>query len=355
MRVLQVIDTLEIGGAEKMAVNYANSLADYINQSHLCCTRREGELKSQLKENVGFICLEKRYVIDLNAFRKLTAYIKKNQIDIVHAHSSSYFLCVMLKIVGLIDFKLIWHDHYGQSEYLKKRPKFLIKNFSRYFDAIISVNDKLLKWSQKNLKVQKVFLIPNFLADWENDNNSLKLKGDVNKFKIICVANLRPQKDHLNLITAFEMLEGDRFSLHLVGKNFNDDYSRSIFQRIHRSVKKDSIFFYGTQRNIPVLLCQADVGVLSSSSEGLPISLLEYGMAGLPIVCTDVGECRKIVKEKWFLIPPKNPESLKNAVMKIFKNKEEAQKRAKNFQERIKSEFTASAIFPEIIKIYQNL
>src|SRR5690606_31080161 len=124
----------------------------------------------------------------------------------------------------------------------------------------------------------------------------VKLKGKEDDFKIICVANLRPQKDHLNLITAFQMLAPElNVSLHLIGEDPGTEYSASVHTAIENSPVNNKIFFYGSQAEIIYLLKQADLGVLSSRSEGLPLALLEYGIAGLPVVCTAVGQCREVV------------------------------------------------------------
>jgi hypothetical protein len=60
MRVLQIIDSLEAGGAERMAVNYANALANEIDFSALVVTRKEGNLRNQINNNVPYLFLNKR-------------------------------------------------------------------------------------------------------------------------------------------------------------------------------------------------------------------------------------------------------------------------------------------------------
>ena len=62
---------------------------------------------------------------------------------------------------------------------------------------------------------------------------------------------------------------------------------------------------------LPHFLHGADCGVLSSVSEGLPVSLLEYGMAGLPVIVTDVGQCAEVVGNGRFgrVVPPGKPNS----------------------------------------------
>ncbi len=57
MRVLQLIDSLDGGGAERIAVNVANSLTAYVDKSFLCATRKEGILKSTISNNVGYLFL----------------------------------------------------------------------------------------------------------------------------------------------------------------------------------------------------------------------------------------------------------------------------------------------------------
>ena len=59
---------------------------------------------------------------------------------------------------------------------------------------------------------------------------------------------------------------------------------------------QESIFIYGTCTDVNNILKQASVGILVSSYEGFPVTLLEYGMAGLTVICTNVGYCNSIVQ-----------------------------------------------------------
>jgi len=71
MRILQIIDSLDIGGAEKMAVNYANSLSVARDFSGLVATRKEGHLKSQIHPDVNYLFLGKKKAIDISAILRL--------------------------------------------------------------------------------------------------------------------------------------------------------------------------------------------------------------------------------------------------------------------------------------------
>ena len=248
MRVLQVIDSLEAGGAERMAVNYANSLVGEVDESHLCSTRKEGILKAKISENVGYCFLNKSGTFDRKAFRKLNNYIDENKIDIVQAHGSSWFLVTLIKIRGKKKFIIVWHDHYGNSEFLGKRPKKVLQLFSIKFNGIITVNANLKSWALKYLKCKNVVTFNNFITENTPDVNvaDVKLSGRTSDFKLICVANLRSQKDHLTLINAFNSLKIENISLHIIGKNFQDDYYEKVTRAIENSEKSDRIFYYGT-------------------------------------------------------------------------------------------------------------
>ncbi len=67
MRILQIIDSLEIGGAEKMAVNYANALTDKVEFSGLVATRKEGNLKSHINQKVNYLFLNRKKFFDVKA------------------------------------------------------------------------------------------------------------------------------------------------------------------------------------------------------------------------------------------------------------------------------------------------
>ena len=357
MRVLQVIDTLRPGGAERMAVNIANLLCEQVDRSFLCCTRDAGALKEQLDPQVGFISLKKKHSLDLRAFYKLRRFIIKNEIDLVHAHSTSWFFSVLVKLT-LPDLKLVWHDHYGESESLSKRKEPVLKLLSGYFDGVITVNDLLKGWVENNLGVKRVRQINNFVVPPRTNSfgKNLRLKGDVNDFKIICIANLRPQKDHLTLIEAFECLSsGLGISLHLIGGDPGNDYSRKVLQRISSSSRKDSIFYYGSISAATALIEQADLGVLASRSEGLPLVLLEYGLQALPVVCTDVGQNREVVADFGKIVSPGNPSFLAKAMETYVFQPDLRIKDGEWLRKRIYANYSAKAVLPEIIDFYREI
>ncbi|MDT0686835.1 glycosyltransferase [Autumnicola psychrophila] len=356
LRILQLIDSLRPGGAEKMAVAYANTLCEKNHRSYLCCTRKEGLLKKDLAANVGYLFLKKRNSLDLFALRKLKSFVEKEKIEIIHAHGTSYFLAGLLKLLG-VPFKLVWHDHYGDSEFLQKRSLQPLAFFSRFFDGIISVNSDLKDWALKNLHCPLVVYINNFVASPSEESRSdFRLKGEDNEFKIICVANFRPQKDHTTLLKAFEILSIQfPVSLHLIGGDPGTTYSENLQKRIAESPVQDHIHSYNEQDDIYRYLKAANLGVLSSQSEGLPLALLEYGMAGLPVVVTKVGQVPEVVQKNGLVVDSQNPSALSNAISSYFCDREKMKKDAKALQQSVHENYSVEKVIHKVIGFYYRL
>ncbi len=350
MRIMQLIDSLRPGGAERMALNYFLALKEVGHESFIVVSREEGLLADQIKLNPNYHFLKKSNAFDFGAFYKLKKIISINEIEVIQAHSSSWFWAVLCKISGS-KIKVVWHDHYGNSEYLDSRNSQLLKKFSNYFDGIISVNEKLMTWAKESLGFRKPLIyLPNFVN--QSALEKRELLGN-SKFKIACVANLRPQKDHLTLITAFNLIQ-DKYdvSLHLFGRNFEDDYFSQIKNLI---INNPAIFYYGEVNSAQDFLSYADVGVLSSKSEGLPLALLEYGMAGIPVISTRVGECSRIIENNGGLVQVNNPEELAKAIEFYLKNPDIAKQDSVNFQRSIEKLYSKRCVLSQYFKFMARI
>lgn len=321
MRVVQLIDSLEAGGAERMAVSYANSLYSKVDFSGLVVTRTEGNLKELLNTNISYLFLERKKIVDYKALIKLRKYILFNKIDYIHAHSTSIYFAVLLKIF-LPNIKIIWHDHYGKSEMLEKRKRAILQFCSFFMNGIISVNHKLKNWADKKLFCRHVIYLPNFTGNsdifQETTLNGIKGK------RIVCLANLRPQKNHFLLLKVAELItkKYPDWTFHLIGKNFNDCYSREIETIIQQKKLSNVVFLYGSRKDILSILKNSTIGVLTSDSEGLPVSLLEYGFAKLPVISTDVGEISQVVKDRvnGLVVNVNDEKMFSNALIELIEN-----------------------------------
>ena len=297
MRIAQVIDSLEVGGAERMAVNYANALLNKTGFSGLVVTRKEGPLKNDLHQSVGYCFLDKKSTIDRKAVLRLLHFCKSNKITHLQPHSSSYFTAFLVKLLAP-GIQIIWHDHNGLSEFLGSGKWMPLKIASFFFKGIVVVNYQLKNWAEKELYCKHVLYLPNF-TNIEQKNQETILHGISGK-RILCVANLRDQKNHFLLLRVAKIIKEIHplWTFHLVGKDFNDAYSAKLNEEIISMELSSHVFLYGTKSDTGNIIAQSDIAILTSKSEGLPVALLEYGLLKKPVVVTQVGEIPLIIKNK---------------------------------------------------------
>ncbi|WP_333600071.1 glycosyltransferase [Flavobacterium sp.] len=295
MRIVQIIDSLEVGGAEKMAVNYANALSERIEFSGLVTTRNEGDLKVQISAKVNYLFLEKQKTIDFSAALRLKKYCKTNRVDLIHSHSSSYFIALLVKLL-YPKIKIIWHDHNGMSEYISTKETYALKLASFFFEGIIVVNHKLKHWAEKRLNCRKVIYFPNFTSYGATIAPNTVLEGTPGK-RILCLANLRDQKNHFFLLKIAEKLKESNpdWTFHLIGKDFKDKYSKEVKKKIKEKQLDTNVYVYGSRNDVFHIINQSDIAILTSKSEGLPVALIEYGLSKVPVVSTKVGEIPLII------------------------------------------------------------
>jgi glycosyltransferase involved in cell wall biosynthesis len=323
MGILQLIDSLEAGGAERMAVNYANALSEKISMSALIASRQEGILKNELAEKVSYLFLNKKSTLDLKSVLRLRSFVCKHKINIVHAHGTSFFLAVLLKLI-YPKIKIIWHEHYGARVDQSRMDNLTLLFSSFLFSSIFVVNRQLEAWVEKNLFTPNVYYVPNFATLDQVDENTTFLSGNVGK-RIVCLANLKNPKNHFAVLTVFKELKLDElgWSLHFIGKDYIDNYSNLLKHFIKENNLENSVFIYGSKNDVQHILAQASIGILASTAEGFPVSLLEYGLAKLPVVCTNVGFCSEIIKDNTsgLLFDPLDNLQIQNQLLKMISDK----------------------------------
>ena len=223
----------------------------------------------------------------------------------------------------------------------------------------MAVTDPLADWSRRQLRVpaDRVWYVPNFVCVSATGRRAL-VPGEKG-FRIICVANLRREKDHLNLLQAMKLVLREIPAAHLIllGAGGDAEYQASIEQQIQSVPLRGRVFWLGSRNDVIDILRSCDLGVLSSASEGLPLSLIEYGFAGLASVATDVGQCGEVLENgrSGVLVPPGRPDALARAIVSLLQSPRMRSDLGERLAARARRLYGAEAVIGQICGIYESV
>lgn len=354
MRILQLIDTLDPGGAERMAVNMANTFHEMQIPNCLVVSRSQGQLGSLIIVQNSVSILGKRNTLDLKAFWKLRAIVNKFRPDIIHAHSTSIYWAVGLKFI-FSKAKLIWHDHLGISEdVIKNNPRHELKWMAPWIDLVITANESTADfWVDQKLKsADKI----QYLANFPYLKVKKKVKTDV--FTFLHLANFRSEKGQKTLILASKRLfdTGLKFKARLVGKKVDIDWWEACSQMISELGLATHVFLEEARADVDQLMAEVDAGLVASDREGLPVALLEYGLAGLPVISTNVGQCPTVLEKGKYgeLVNPGDAIGLADAMEKLIANPQTAKESGQRFQSHINESYGASFFIEKYADILER-
>jgi glycosyltransferase involved in cell wall biosynthesis len=355
---MHVVDALRVGGAERVAVNLANLMPQSGCCMYLCSTREEGPFSSLVEPHVGRLALFRKGSFDLSAVRKMARFIREERIQILHAHGSALFFARIAALFPPYP-AVVWHDHYGRYLF-NDRPIGIYRCATARIAGVIAVNQPLADWSRRSLGVpaERVWFIPNLVETSDSAKKATGLPGKPGK-RIVCVANIRPQKDHSSLLKAMVSVLAKDPDAHLllVGDFADAAYKDRILQEIADLSLQSSVTYLGRREDVSSILRTCDIAVLSSLSEGLPISLLEYGAARLPSISTDVGQCAEVLAHgsAGVLVPPANSRKLADAILALLASEAERHRLGEELFKRVVAHYSSQTVVVQVASAYQQV
>ena len=278
MIVLQIITLSELGGAQSVVINLANKLSDN-NEVIVAAGEGDGKMFDLLsprikKEHIPSLVRRLSPLNELKAIMEMKKLYCKYNPDIIHLHSSKAGL------LGRFAFpksKIVYTVHGFDSIRLAYR-KFLPleKMLQRRCAAIVGVS----KYDELNLITEGIH--NNVSTVYNGIFQPAKLNKDpfANRCgyrgKILCIARLSPQKNHRLFIDVARKMPDVAFIWigNLNKPNF--DFPKNVF-------------FLGNIKGAGSYTAFADVFMLPSNYEGLPIVIIEALSNGIPVVASNVG------------------------------------------------------------------
>ena len=296
MKILYVITSTDVGGAEKALADLVIETAKE-NRVQIVCLKKLGPVAEELKQKgIEVISLEMKWYSQRGVTKKIAEIIDTFKPDLVHAMLYRAIEYTRIAVAGK-GIKLLTTPHFDLSKknILLRYTDRMLKDLDTLTVAESFSTAKYLVEKQKYLK-NKVFLLPNgvdkevFFQDKSAREKMRKQYGySPENIIFISVARLEPVKDPLTLLQSFRNVHRSCPQARLVYVGEGKE-RKKIEDYIKQSNLEEAVLLAGEQKNISSWLNMADIFILTSVEESLPLSLLEALHVGLPCIVSKVGD-----------------------------------------------------------------
>lgn len=327
-KVLFIIDTLELGGAEQSLL--AN-VTRFNHTNAVVCHLYKGEtLKPQFIEKgikVYSFNIQKQYGF-VEAYKQLKKVVGAERPDIMVAYLTRSELVARLvakynkvPVVGTFVTDLYAINYNNHLSWMAKRKVWLFKQLNKWTSSICSgfiANSLAIKEAnskQLSIPLQKIKVINRGRESFKFTCKSFERKKEDVVIRFLNVSRLYQAKGHSDLILAFKkFVEVYPFSeLHIVGDGPMRD---KLQQLITDNQLGEKVFLLGSRNDVPSLISLYDCFVFPSHVEGFSGSLVEAMFAGLPIIASNIPQNKEVVthQETGYLFEKGSVEDLAEAL-----------------------------------------
>ncbi len=378
IRLLHVLDSLQLGGTEWQCVSLMRQLNSNRYQNRFVSLSGTGPLAERLTQ--ADIACE---VIPFRGFRhpkgvaglaRLAAYMRRHRIQIVQAYGF-YSNVPAILAARMASVPIAVASRRDMGEFLSKWQRRAEKVIFRLADCVVvnsaAIRKELL--ASRQTSGDKMLLIPTGVdlkrfdehgtPGYEAGRPEWAKKGKT----VAMVAMFRTAKDHATFLRAARLIldEDPAASFVLAGGVFpGSELCQSLKDSAVRLAEElnmgSSVTFLGETdpERIPWLLQHVDVAVLASTNqEGLPNVVLEYMAAGKAVVVTDAGGCRELVQDgvTGFIVPTRSPAVLAEKILWLLRNATQAIEMGKAGRRLVEAEFSLGRMADRFSSLYESL
>lgn len=366
-RVLQFIGSFHQGGSERQAVALSQLLKREASFDVFAATLNSEGVLSLDMADAGFRDIPEfrlRSFYDLNFLRQVrrcATYLREQKIDIVHTHDfySNVFGMAAATLAG-VPVRIASKRETG----MRTRAQEIVEGIAFGRAHAIVSNSKAARDLLEKRGFGNASVIYNGTDVSRFDVNidqvgvrqALGLPGSDIRL-VTLVANLRHTVKNVPMLlrAAKQALNStDHVHFAIAGEGGLEDELKQLAVELGIS---QHVTFLGRCTDIPALLAASDVCVLTSDSEGLSNSLLEYMAAGRPVVATDVGGAAEAVidGETGYLIPPDDHNKLAVQLLDLLSDTDRARQMGMAGKARVMATFSESALLANTLGLYNSL
>lgn len=367
LKIILAVTKSNFGGAQKYVYDLAINLPKD-KYEVVVLFGGSGFLKNRLEsENIRTISLTSlnrdiNIWDEIGVFFSLLKILKREKPDIFHVNSSKIAglgtLAARLTNVRKVIFTVHGWAFFEERAFLSK----LLIKFLSYLTVLLS--DTTITVSEADYKATEKWLIrrhklirihngisPLLFLSREEARQELRLSET--DIVIGSIGELTGNKNYANLIPIMSQLgeKEDNLKLFIIGEGENRN---EISEKAKKSGLLDKVILTGFRDEAYKYLKAYDVFILNSLKEGLPYVLLEAGMAGLPVIASDVGGVSEIIEDKktGFLFSKNNKDDLYNLLLNYLQNKESYLEVGIALKEKVENEFSFAKMIEKTLNIY---
>ncbi len=359
LRIALMIESVYLGGAEMVVYQLANSLRARGHTVHpVVPNDREGWLIEAL-EAEGFTVhrYDLRRPIDAGFPARLAALLEKLDVDVIHSHE------FVMSVYGAAAARRLRRPHvitmHGNQSTTDKFQRRVALRWAvrRSTTVAVSKDTRLHFEGALRLRAGAIQVIPNGMPERVGDRERLRaaLGVEDDEVLLLSVGNLSPRKAHHVLVTALTQLHARepelRWRLAIAGGG--PEYER-LEAMIAEAKLGHRIHLLGARTDVPDLQAAADVFVLPSLWEGLPLVILEAMFGGNAIIASDVSGIPEAIEngKHGLLTPPGDADALSEAIATVLRDPEYRKQLAAAALEHARNHFTIDVMTSAYEQLY---
>jgi glycosyltransferase involved in cell wall biosynthesis len=360
VRLLLVVDSLEVGGAERHVVDLALALNRQGHEVTVACSVA-GDLHGLLEEaNVPVRPLLDQLVkrrVSAAYARGLRRLVKGERFDLVHAHIYASAAAAAIATAGT-GVPLVVTEH-TEAGWRGRRARLVTRRFCRRASRVIAVSGAVRRRlvEQDDVSPEKIVVIPNAVpANPHKGAGVPPLPDELRDGPLVgVVARLQPEKGVATFLKAASRVAKavPRARFIVAGGGPLRAELEALVERIglERNVR-----FLGFRSDPRALIRLLDVLVVPSHTEGAPLVVLETMAAGVPVVASAVGGIPDQVShgDDGLLVPPGDPAALGDAVLKLLEDPGLARRMGAAGCRKAATDFSHATMVERAMKVYRT-
>jgi glycosyltransferase involved in cell wall biosynthesis len=354
MKIAHVVDSMEVGGAETLVAQLCRLQRNDGHEPGVYAILTLGPLGEQLRSE-GFSVQAQvgRHLTD--SARNFYRIFKEQRPDVVHLHNPtpSIYAGISARMAGVSSIISTRHSLVAPPHSVVRELKFAVA--ASCCDWVAGICDATVDniKSLHSIPARKIVRVYNGAVPLAQANKDLwPAKSG---FTLVYVGRLEPVKNHALLLNGFRAALSLRpdMRLWMVG----DGSQRSALEELSAQLGITSqVTFWGQQLDVAPFFSAADAFIMSSQSEGLPISLLQAFSIGLPSIVTDVGGMAEVVRlaRAGIIVSPMVAEAMGSAMIQMASQEAERVKYSRNAITAFDERFSLRTMADTYMNLYRE-